>query len=147
MFGVTPDISELLLFTFNEWIYYLEAEISFPGSKEKAGHFVEIAENVGDALTFWILTEDPEQVIARSVTRTAEYPKTVNQRLNQLQPTIQEHNETIVGMKDLITNATLPSIDPEQLIGYEFTVEHAGNLQKAKRTEQADDKTYHVEYA
>ena len=49
-------------------------------------------------------------------------------------------------MKDLIPNITLPSIDPEQLIGYKLTVEHAGNLQKAEITEQVDDKTYHVEY-
>ena len=41
----------------------------------------------------------------------------------------------------------LHSIDPDQLNGYKFTVEHAGNTQKAKITEQMDDKTYHGEYA
>ena len=51
-FGVTPDTSALLLFTFNECIYYLDAEILFPDSKEKTGPFVGITENVGDALTF-----------------------------------------------------------------------------------------------
>ena len=50
--GVTPDISELLLFAFYECVYCLDAEIPFPNSKEKAGHFVGIAENAEDALTF-----------------------------------------------------------------------------------------------
>ena len=49
-------------------------------------------------------------------------------------------------MKDLILNETLPTIDLGQLIGYKFTVEHAGNLLKAKITEQADDKIYHDKY-
>jgi len=60
-FGVTPDISALLIFTFNEHVHYLDEEIPFPNSKEKAGHFVGIAENDGDILTFWILIiEDTE---------------------------------------------------------------------------------------
>ena len=41
-------------------IYFLEAEIPFPDSKEKVGCFVGIVENVGDELTFWRLTEDTE---------------------------------------------------------------------------------------
>jgi hypothetical protein len=60
-FGITPDISALLLFTFYQRIYYLDAEIPYPNSKEKARRFVGIAENVGDAMTFWILTEDTNQ--------------------------------------------------------------------------------------
>ena len=35
----------------------------------------------------------------------------------------------------------------KRIIGYKLIVEHAGNLQKAEMTEQADDKTYHVAYA
>ena len=46
-YGYTPDISPLLLFTFFQRIYYLDAEIPFPNSKEKLGRFVGIAENVG----------------------------------------------------------------------------------------------------
>ena len=57
--GVTPDISAMLHFTFWEPVYYLDPgdELSFPSSPhEKLGRFVGIAENVGDALTFKILT-------------------------------------------------------------------------------------------
>ena len=47
----------------------------------------------------------------------------------------------------MLPNMTLPSIDPDQLIGYTFTVEHAGISQKAKVMEQISDTTYNVEYA
>ena len=50
-------------------------------------------------------------------------------------------------MRDMIPNITLPSIDPEQLIRYTFTAEHAGITQKAKVIEQISDTIYNVEYA
>ena len=69
-FGITPDISALFLFKLNERIYYIDAKIPFPDSKEKVGHFVGIADNViGDALTFWILTKVAEQLIVMSILR------------------------------------------------------------------------------
>ena len=61
-----------LIFSFYECFYYLEAEIPFPNSREKAEYFVGIAENVGDALTYWILTEDTDKLIAKIVIRSAE---------------------------------------------------------------------------
>ena len=51
---ITPDISPILLFTFFQQIYYLDADIQFLDSKGKMKRFVGIAENVGDAFTFWI---------------------------------------------------------------------------------------------
>ena len=42
-------------------------------------------------------------------------------------------------MKDMFPNIALPSIDPEQLIGYTFTGEHAGITQKAKVIDQISD--------
>jgi hypothetical protein len=106
-YGITPDISALLLFAFYERVYYLDAESHFPNSKEKAGRFVGIAENVGDALTFWILTEDTQQLIARSVVRTTEDPKTANKCLDQLQPDIQSH-QVVIGIRDLNKKVILP---------------------------------------
>ena len=68
-------------FSFYEKLYLLDTEVRFPESKEKAGSFVGITENVGDALTYWVLTEDTEKVIARSVICRAEDPETQNKRL------------------------------------------------------------------
>ena len=78
-FGLTPDISALLQYTFYEPIYYYDAEVSFPHSRELPGRFLGIAENVGDALTFQVLT-DENRVICRSVMRSALDTINVNQR-------------------------------------------------------------------
>jgi len=47
---------------------------------KKNRKIVRIAENVGDAMIFWIWTENTEKLIARSVIKDAEDPKHVNMR-------------------------------------------------------------------
>ena len=63
-FGDTPDISPLLQFTFYEPVYFLDQDARFPETGERLGRFVGIAENHGDALTYWILTSD-DQLLAQ----------------------------------------------------------------------------------
>ena len=51
-------------------VYYHVDEASFPlESREKWGHWVGIAENVGHAMTYKILTDDTKKVICRSEVR------------------------------------------------------------------------------
>ena len=69
-FGYTPDISALVQFAFYEPVYYYNADLPFPKSKESFGRFVGLAHNTGDALKYYILTMD-DRVIARSVLRSA----------------------------------------------------------------------------
>jgi len=66
-FGITPDISALIQFSFFEPIYYHDSTISFPSSRELPGRFLGLANSVGDALT-------------RSVLRSALDLKNVNLR-------------------------------------------------------------------
>lgn len=68
-FGITPDISALVQFAFYEPVYYYASD-PFPTTKELPGRFLGVAKNVGDALTYWVLTQS-NQVIARSVLREA----------------------------------------------------------------------------
>ena len=70
--GITLDISAWLLYMFWAPLYYLDAEESFPSSKEKPGHWLGVAEHIGDALTFWIWPVDGSEPIARSVVRPAD---------------------------------------------------------------------------
>ena len=82
-FGVTPDISCLLAclpFHWDEPVLYYKPDSSYPDSKECFGHFVGIAENVGDALTYLILTDDTQEIICRSVVRSALDLKNPNLR-------------------------------------------------------------------
>ena len=77
-FGVTPDISNLLQFYFYQPVFYLDTnKPSFPQSKELFGHWVGIADNIGDALTYLILTPN-NQIIARSTLCPAYHPEHQN---------------------------------------------------------------------
>jgi len=69
--GYVPDVSSLLHFHWWQPVYYAEHEGTFAKSKEKLGRWVGVAENVGDVLTWWILTDDTKQVIPRSMVRSA----------------------------------------------------------------------------
>jgi hypothetical protein len=62
-FGITPDISNLLQFYFYQPVFYLDTnDPSYPKSKELYGYWVGIAENVGDALTYKILTPEHKAI-------------------------------------------------------------------------------------
>ena len=67
--GVTPDISAYLQFKFWERVLYLDNESSWPESKERAGYWVGVAHNVGDALTYYIYDDQMKCLLARSVVR------------------------------------------------------------------------------
>ena len=69
MYGQKPDISPILSFHFYQKVYY-GTENAFPSkSKEKVGYFVGFAQNVGDLMTFKILTQDTKKVIFRTAVR------------------------------------------------------------------------------
>jgi hypothetical protein len=67
--GVTTDISPWLQFQFWQAILYLDNESSWPSSKERAGYWLGVSENIGDFLTYWILDDQTKQVLSRSVVR------------------------------------------------------------------------------
>ncbi len=87
--GDTPDISAYLMFQFYERVHYLDHESSFPSSKEKPGYFVGVAKNVGDKLTFKILTEDTRQLIYHSIVQSATEPNTINKHVS-FDPALEE---------------------------------------------------------
>jgi Reverse transcriptase (RNA-dependent DNA polymerase) len=70
--GETPDISAFLQFKFYEKVYYHDPEQKYPGTKEKPGYWLGVADQVGDRLCFHILTTDTHRIIERSVVRSAE---------------------------------------------------------------------------
>ena len=51
--------------------YWDEAYGGFPRSKEKLGRWCGPTENCGDSMTFWIYSEAMNQILARSVLRSA----------------------------------------------------------------------------
>lgn len=71
LLGYTPDITVLLQFQFWEPVLYAKYDAKFPAdSTESLGRFVGIAETVGSAMTFKVLTEEGK-IIHRSIVRSA----------------------------------------------------------------------------
>eukprot|EP00934_Nitzschia_sp_Nitz4_P000636 Nitzschia sp. Nitz4//scaffold500_size4614//80//4514//NITZ4_009238-RA/size4614-augustus-gene-0.0-mRNA-1//-1//CDS//3329553583//636//frame0 len=79
-YGETFDISAFLVFQFYEKVYYGDPSTSFPDSKEQPGYWLGPAESIGDLLTYHVLTNDTQSVLARSVVRPFHQAK-ANQRL------------------------------------------------------------------
>jgi hypothetical protein len=74
LLGYTPDITVLLQFYFYEPVYYQELDGKFPQDpKECLGRFVGIAETVGNAITFKILTQK-RKIVYRLVVCSATKP-------------------------------------------------------------------------
>jgi len=69
--GNVPDISALVQFRFYEPVYFKDKGKHYPSSSdERAGYWVGIADNCGDALTYLILTKDTLKVVPRSAVRS-----------------------------------------------------------------------------
>ena len=113
MYGETPDISAIIQFSWLQLVLYYNKMASYPQPKEVLGHFVGIAINVGDALTFKVLTEH-DQVLCRSVIRPAD---------DKINPNLQLYKPEEGGIQEFQTKAdivpieqlTMTSINPHKI--------------------------------
>jgi len=62
--GRTPDISKFAYFSWSQWVWYKEPT-SFPEANMRLGKWMGIANDVGQAMTYWVLI-DKGTIIARS---------------------------------------------------------------------------------
>ena len=80
-FGYVPDISKFLQFHWWQRVLYESDTASFLSETYKGvGRFVGIAHNIGDVLTYHVLTDDTRKVIARSMVRPLD-PNNPNVRV------------------------------------------------------------------
>ena len=122
MYGTTIDISQFLEFHFNQPVYYA-ADNKWPSeSPEKSGRWVGVAENVGDALTYKILTDDTNKIIYRSAVRSKDESKDYNQRLSAFNGDETEKPiKSIVKSKEYsLPNVRAKTFSPDDLIGRTF---------------------------
>ena len=126
--GSTPDISPLLRFSFWDPVYYKLDDSDFPsGSTEGRGRWVGIAENVGHAMTYKILTDDTKKVIYRSNVRSALTKEDHNKRVDllggeEVAPNIKSSND-----EDESPRKPMPIFDPTDLIGRTFLMDPQEN--------------------
>ena len=126
--GSTPDISPLLRFSFWDPVYYKLDDSYFPsGSTEGRGRWVGIAENVGHAMTYKILTDDTKKVIYRLNVRSALTKEDRNKRVDllggeEVAPIIKSlHDEGECPRKPM------PFFDPTDLVGRTFLMDPQEN--------------------
>ena len=82
LYGVTPDISMILLYTFYQPAFYATHDQDFPSdSEERAGSWVEFSEHCCDSLTHIVLDAVTIKIINRSALRP-RMPKDPNNRLD-----------------------------------------------------------------
>ena len=165
--GITPDISAYLHFSFYEPVYYLDDdEAKYPETKEKLGHWCGPTENCGDAMTYWILTNDTNQLIARSVVRSALTPsekggsKAVNFRAffnaekdfpSEIEGSAVKEKQCIISLEEEISklkgNKVGINIEPHDLLGYGFVKERDGIQQRAEvKSVNKEKNTVNLEY-
>ena len=81
LYGVTPDISIIILYTFYQPVFYATHDQHFPSdSEERAGFWVGFAEHCGDALTHMVLDTVTLKIIYKSALRPRT-PRDLNKRL------------------------------------------------------------------
>ena len=73
LYGVSPDISILLLYTFYQPVFYATHNQSYPSaSEERAARWVGFGKHVGDALTHKLLDDDTRKILYRSAFRPSD---------------------------------------------------------------------------
>ena len=81
LYGVTPDISIILLYTFYQPVFYATHDQHFPSDSEKrAGFWAGFADHCGDSLTHTVLDAVTNKTIYRSSLRPRT-PMDPNKRL------------------------------------------------------------------
>ena len=73
LYGVSPEISIILLYTFYQTVFYATHNHSYPSaSEERAARWVGFGEHVGDALTHKLLDDDTKKILYTSLVRPSD---------------------------------------------------------------------------
>ena len=152
-FGTTPDISALLQFTFYQPVYFSDKE-AFPDSDERLGHWIGVAENKGDTLTYWILAEN-NQVLARSLAhpvegfeqniRCKETGETSDKSVAEIEGS-QNSKISLDLLSDLVNSPT-PEFDATEVnglnehIGFEFVRNYSRKVPTKVKVVEVDGDT------
>ena len=138
--GVVPDISSILAYHWWQPVYFMDDDGKFPSSsKEKRGRWVGVAENIGDTLTYLILSDDTEKVVARSILR----PVTEEDFNIRAEPQFDEE----VGTKEQpfvlesLAQGKMPSFSVEELMQRTFLYDvKDGQRMRAEIIKKIDDE-------
>ena len=127
--GEVTDISPWLQFHFWEEVFIATDK----GGEEVLARWVYPASNVGDKLTYWVLLNETNRLVARSNVRSAKDPMFPNRRARPSRPITQlsDSSEGEIEVTDRPVIATvqdsygsefvkIPKFSPEELLGITF---------------------------
>jgi hypothetical protein len=150
--GQQPDISAILAFHWFQPVYFKNPKVSYPShTQERSGRIVGFAEHQGDALTFLIIDDVTQQVLARSELRPvdalAPNLRTPNVGTSNLAEGELVPTKTILSSIDVAgldiepTRLKLPKFSPDELLGQRFIKhDNDGNNYSAKVIKRIIDK-------
>ncbi len=132
--GRTPDISEYAHYSFFEWVWYKD-QVAFPEVDMKLGRWIGVATDVGQSMTYWLLTNKCTVIARSSVMRLHEFdiqdPIVIKQQ--------SEFMQRIAEIKNLSTESQEPFIQTEDDLKFsEFSPEEED---KIYTTPEMDDFT------
>ena len=139
LYGITPDISTMLLYTFYQPVFYAIYDQYFPSeSEERTAFWVRFGEHCGDAMTHKLLDKITQKITYRSAVR----PITKSNPNHRLDMYGGESSASMGASEDFKPNKTpklptvfirsrqddagpsivklMPKFDPDSLIGRTF---------------------------
>ena len=147
--GQQPDISAILAFQWYQPVYFRSPKASYPSvSPERSGRIVGFAEYQGDALTFLVMDDVTNRVIARSELRPHDniHPNLRTGHFITPHPNNDDH-KYILSSSDLTgehiepTELKLPHFTPDEFVGRTFIRKDTdGNHLAAKVVRKILDK-------
>ena len=123
LYGVTPDISIIMMHTFYQSAYYASYNQSFPSTnEEKHAYWVRFGEHLGNAIPHKLLDSSSQ----KSIYRSAQYPSNKHLLTDLGEPMGSNKPKPITYVKshqDLDISASKPMAEyiPDNLIGRTFS--------------------------
>ena len=125
LYGVSPDISIILIYTFYQPVFYATHNQSCPSDSEgRADGWVSFGKHVGDALTHKLVDDDTKKILYRSAVRPSDSSHP-NKHLVSDEGESSQTPKPIVFVRsrqDNSQSATKPRAEynPDDLIGRSF---------------------------
>jgi len=136
--GRTPDISEYAHFSFFEWVWYRE-QTAFPEADMRLARWVGVATDVGQALTYWLLTDKCTIISRSSVIHLRDYELSDPVILRQQDEFMQKiHDRRLMG-SDFEDPFTVTESDHKFS---EFTQEEEDQIYLAPEMDDFTPETY-----
>ena len=140
LYGVTPDISIIMMYTFYQSVYYASHNHSFLfTSEEKHAFWGGFGEHVGDAITHKLLDSSSNKILYRSAVHPADDLHTKKHLLTDLEEQVGSNKPKpitfVKSHQDLDKSVSKPMAEynPDDLIGrtFLFTPNQKGEWHRA----------------